>query len=176
MTPSEIFNPHTGQRMRFVTERDDRELLRIECWSDPNGDREPEHVHAAQESRIVMIDGELIVRIRDRERRLLSGDEAVIDAGVRHRFWNEADTRAHYGQEFRPALRMRELFEVMFRLAEEGKLDDHGMPSATALAVLVPAFSREIRPTTPPWALLRVIAAALRPLAIARRLRGPDDL
>lgn len=176
MSTSEIDNPRTAQRMRFITDREDRELLRIECWSAPSGEREPEHVHAGQESRIGVLGGNLVVRIRDEERRLDPGHEVIIPAGLPHRFWNEADTSAHYIHEFRPALRMRELFEVLFRLSNEEKLDESGMPSPLALAVLVPSFSREIRPRTASWPLIRLMAVGLRPIAFAPGLRKPKDL
>lgn len=136
MSTSEIDNPRTGQRMRFITDREDRELLRIECWSAPSGEREPEHVHAGQESRIGVRGGNLVVRIRDEERRLDPGHEVIIPAGLPHRFWNEADTSAHYIHEFRPALRMRELFEVLFRLSNGKSLTRAVCPAPSRLPFL----------------------------------------
>jgi hypothetical protein len=89
---------------------------------------------------------------------------------------NPKDREAHYIQEFRPRLRIRKFFEVFARLANEGKLDQRGMPGLLPPAVLVPAFEREIRPSTPPWPLTRAVAALLRPAAALRGLRRLDDL
>ncbi len=46
---------------------------------------------------------------------------------------------------------------------------DQGMPSLFQLAVMLPAFKDEIRPTSPPWLLLKTTATLIAPLA---KLRG----
>lgn len=94
-----------------------------------------------------------------------AGDGVTIPAGVSHHFWNSGDEVAHSLQAFRPALRTQQFFETWFGLARDGKLDDKGMASLLQLAVVVPAFGEEMRPTSPPWPLLRAISWLLGPIA-----------
>lgn len=60
---------------------------------------------------------------------------------------------------------------ALFALAAADKLDASGMPRPLQLAVMVPEFEREIRPLSPPWPVLRVVAAILAPLAAIGRGR-----
>jgi hypothetical protein len=92
----------------------------------------------------------------------------VISPGVRHRFWNAGSEEAHYVQEFRPALGTRAFFELLFRLANEGRLDEKGMPALLDIPAMLDASSDVIRPTSPPWPVLRLTAALLRPIAAIR--------
>jgi len=69
----------------------------------------------------------------------------------------------------RPALRTADFFKTLFDLAQQGKLDERGMPSLLTLALLGPGFANEIRATSPPWPVQRAAFALLAPIA---RLRG----
>ncbi len=151
-------------------------VLRIESWSPPHDATEPDHTHPEQVSRFEMYSGELAFMIAGKERRAGPGDTVTIPAGVSHRFWNPGGGEAHYLQVFEPALDSRRFFEVLFRLANEGKLDRRGMPLPLHLPVLVRTFHREIHPTSPPWLVTRLAAAALAPIAALRGYRSPDDL
>jgi Uncharacterized conserved protein, contains double-stranded beta-helix domain len=170
-TEQEIFNPRTGQRMRFVQTAADTDgaLLRIESVNPPTAVAEPEHVHPRQESRAQVIEGNLSFVVEGRERRLGPGEAITIPAGTPHYFVNDGNADAVSIQEFRPALRTAEFFEALFNLAERGELDEHGMPSLLRLAVLAPAFADEIRVVSPPWPVQRAAFALLSPIA---RMRG----
>ncbi len=162
-----IVNARTGQRMRFEATRQD--VLRIECWSPASPMREPQHTHPSQESHFELLAGELVFEVDGVEQRVAAPGTMTIHAGVRHRFWNAALDEAHYIQQFRPALQTRAFFELLFRLANEGRLDQNGMPSLLDLPVMVDASADVIRPSSPPWVFLRLIAALVRPLAALRR-------
>ena len=160
----EIVNPRTGQRMRFLRTGAETggDLLSIESVNPPTGVAEPDHVHPRQESRAAVRSGALRFVVagagaarRARARRSRSRP------GSPHHFVNDGHEDAVALQEFRPALRTAEMFEVLFGLAERGELDEHGMPSLLRLAVLAPAFADEIR----------VDPAAVA--GAARRLRDP---
>ncbi|HKG26725.1 MAG TPA: cupin domain-containing protein [Thermomicrobiales bacterium] len=170
-TGQEIVNPRTGQRMIFrQTARDTNgALLQIETVNPPHGSAEPEHVHVRQESSAEVLAGALHFRVRGEVRVVRAGEKIVIPPNTPHNFWNEGEEEARAIQEFRPALRTEDFFETLFGLARDGKLDEKGMPSLLQLAVMVPAFGEEIRPTSPPWPLLRAITWFLGPIA---RLRG----
>jgi quercetin dioxygenase-like cupin family protein len=167
----EIFNPRTGQRMRFLlTAHDtDGELLRIETTNPPTGVAEPMHVHPKQESRAELLAGTLRFVVNGQERRLEPDDAITIPPGVPHHFCNDGDEAAIAIQEFRPAQRTQEFFETFFGLAQLGELDDHGKPSLLRFAVLGPTFADEIRLVSPPWPVQRAAFGLLAPIA---RLRG----
>jgi quercetin dioxygenase-like cupin family protein len=178
-----ISNQRTGQRMRFVDEEQEvveagsrPDILRIECWSPPSGEREPHHTHPEQVSGFEIISGELAFWVDGKEFRAGPGGTASIPPAVNHRFWNPTDIEAHYVETFEPALDTRRFFEVLFRLANEGKLRPDGMPRPLHLPVLVRSFSREIRPASPPWPVTRLAAAVLAPIAALRGYRDPSDL
>jgi quercetin dioxygenase-like cupin family protein len=161
----EIVNPRTGQRMRFLP--GDGTMLQIETVNPP-GPPEPEHVHPFQESSAQVLSGVLHFSIKGEERVVRAGETVVIPANVPHYFWNEGPEPSHALQEFRPASRTETFFRHYFALARDGKLDAQGMPSLLQMAVMVPEFADVMRPTRPPWPLLRLLAAALGPIARAR--------
>lgn len=109
----------------------------------------------------------------DGERHELSaGDRLEVPANTLHRFWNESDEDARSIQVFEPALDVAAFFETLFALAQRDELDDKGMPGTLQLAVMVPEFGDEIRPASPPWAVLRVLTALLGPVARMRGYKG----
>ena len=129
-----------------------------------------------QESRFEMLSGELAFWVDGKESRVGPGETVTVPAAMNHRFWNPTDTEAHYVQVFDPALDTRHFFEVLFRLANEGKLDKRGVPKPLLMPVLVRTFHREIRPSSPPWLVTRLAATALAPIAALRGYRRLEDL
>ena len=184
MDQSLIVNRRTGQRMRFIdadvgdhpVAPGRRRALRIECWSPAGDDPEPNHTHPEQASGFEIISGELAFWVDGREFRAGPGENVTVPAATNHRFWNQTDIEAHYVQAFGPALDTRGFFEVLFRLANEGKLGKGGMPKPLHLPVLFRAFGREIRPASPPWPVTRLTIAALAPVAAMRGYRDTADL
>ena len=163
----EIFNPRTGQRMIFLQtgKETNGELLRNESYNPPVGDAEPEHTHPFQESGAEVISGSLRFRVGSEERTLKAGESITIPANTPHFFWNDGGEEAHFIGWFRPALKIDRFFESFFGLAQDGKLDEKGLPPILQLAVMVPHFADEIRLTSPPWAMQRAIFGALAPIA-----------
>jgi hypothetical protein len=166
-----IFNPHTGQRMTFVELG--RDLLRIDTINPDRADgREPEHVHPKQESGAEVLSGSLVFEVSGTEHRVGPGESISIPPNTPHRFWNEAGEDAHAIQFFRPALDTAAFFETYFELVRRGELTRSGDLSLLRIAVMVPEFSDEIRPTRPPWPVIRALSAVLGPLARSRGLEG----
>jgi mannose-6-phosphate isomerase-like protein (cupin superfamily) len=173
MTPAarQIFNPRTGQRMRFLLTAADTngQLLRFETTNPPTGVAEPLHVHPKQVTRAQVVSGSLRFAVNGQERRLGPGDAITIPAGTPHQFWNDGDEDAVAIQEARPALGTEEFFVTYFALAQAGELDERGKPSLLQFATLGPMFADEIRLVSPPWPVQRLTCALLAPIA---RLRG----
>ncbi len=118
-------------------------------------------------------------------RTVSAGERIVIPPNTPHYFWNEGPDEARAIQELRPALQTEQFFRTYFALARDRKTDETGMPMFLQLVTLVPAFADEIRPTRPPWPVLRLLALILAPIArwrgLSRRLsiasrstKGPD--
>jgi quercetin dioxygenase-like cupin family protein len=166
---SEIVNPRTGQRMRFLP--GDGASLEIETVNPP-GSPEPEHVHPYQESSAAVRAGALHFSVRGRVRVVRAGERIAIPPNTPHSFWNAGEEDARALQEFRPALRTEAFFRTYFGLARDGKLDERGMPALLQLAVLVPAYADVIRPTHPPWPVLRALTLVLAPIARVRGYRA----
>jgi quercetin dioxygenase-like cupin family protein len=166
----EIANPRTGQTMRFIETAGSTggALLRIETVNPPTGRPEPEHVHPEQESSAEVLEGDLRFRVDGVEHVVRAGEKLVIPANTPHTFWNDGTAPARAIQEFRPALRIEDFFETYFALAQAGALNAEGMPSLLQTAVLLPAYAREMRPTSPPWPLIWLLGAVLGPIARAR--------
>jgi mannose-6-phosphate isomerase-like protein (cupin superfamily) len=166
----EIVNSRTGQRMIFQTVIP--ELLEIESWNPPHVPAELEHTHPSQESGGRVLSGTVRFSVRGKHRDVGPGESITIPAGTPHHFWIPGDEEAHWIGTFRPALNTTAFFETYFALANDDKLDEKGMPSLLQLAVMVPAFGAEIRPTSPPWPLLKAITAVIAPLAKNRGYRA----
>jgi len=164
-----IHNPRTGQRMTFLTERAD--LLEIETVIPPTGVAEPEHVHPTQESGCRVTSGLLRFHVDGEERAVAAGESITIPANTPHFFVNDAEEDVHAVAWFSPAGRTRAFFETFFALAEDGKLDGNGMPRPLQIAVMIPFFADEIRPTSPPWPVQRAASSLLGPVARRRGYR-----
>lgn len=140
------------------------ELMRIDTFNPTNAPIEPEHVHPLQESGAEVISGSLHFRINGEERPVRAGESITVPANTPHNFWNGGEEEAHAVQWFRPALKIDRFFESFFGLAQDGRLNDKGLPPPLQLAVMVPYFGDEIRLTSPPWAVQRLVFGVLAPI------------
>src|SRR5215216_1560704 len=162
----EIVNPRTGQRLVFLEtgEENDGELVRIDSYNPPTGVPEPEHIHPFQESGAEVLSGSLRFSVGGEQRSVKAGESITIPANTPHNFWNDGEEEAHAVQWLRPALKADSFFESFFGLAQDGKLNDKGLPPLLQLAVGVAHFGDEIRLTSPPWRVQRVLFGALAPI------------
>src|SRR5215207_8973280 len=162
----EIVNPRTEQRMIFLEtgEENDGELVRIDSYNPPTGVPEPVNVHPFQERGAEVLSGSLRFSVGGEQRSVKAGQSITIPANTPHNFWNDGEEEAHAVQRLRPALKTDSLFESFFGLAQDGKLNDKGLPPLLQLAVMVPHFGDEIRLTNPPWAVQRVLFGLLAPV------------
>lgn len=172
-TNEEIVNPRTGQRMIFRQTAADTNgaLLQVETVNPP-GPAEPEHIHPEQVSSAEVLAGALTFNVAGTVHRVPAGEKIVIPAGVPHFFWNDGEEDARAIQELRPALRTEDFFTTWFALARDDKLNAKGMPPLLQMVALVQPYARVMRPTSPPWPLLRAMAWLLGPLARVRGYSG----
>jgi hypothetical protein len=157
--------------MTFVELRED--LLRIDSINPSHADgREPGHVHPRQESGAEVLSGSLVFEVDGEERTVGPGESISIPANTAHRFWNEGDEDAHWIGFFKPALDTAAFFETYFELARRDRLTARGDLPLLQLAVMVPEFSDEIRPSRLPWPVIRAASTILAPIARWRGLKG----
>lgn len=164
-------SPTSGQRVVFrETSRDTGgELLGLDFFVAPGGSLADEHLHPRQEESIRVVSGNLRCRVGGREQRVEAGGSMVLPPGVAHTLWNDGEETAHALVEYRPALRMENLFETLFELGRQGKTDENGSPNFLHGAIMLKEFKDEYRLPRPPWAVQRPL---LTVLALLGRLLG----
>ena len=103
---------------------------------------------------------------------LRAGEQADIEPGVWHDWWNEGDVDAIVRVEVTPGERFVHMIETLFGLAREGHVDKRGMPNPLQLALFAPEFSYVFVLRKPPAAVQRVLFGALAPIARRRGYRA----
>lgn len=173
-----IINPRTGQTMRFLLTSADTNggHLRIETTHPAHGPIEAEHLHPRQQTCIEVVTGTLHVRIKGREQVIPAGRKVVIPRNTPHLCWNDGETAARTVEDYWPALHTEEYFETLFKLDHDAALGAKGFPALLHIVVLVPNFGAEIRPSSPPWPMLRAMALVFRPIAGNYRASLPPEM
>jgi quercetin dioxygenase-like cupin family protein len=178
-------NQVTGEHAVILRGSEDRapgESAFVHLTVAPHGAVAGEHVHPIIRERFMVISGTLGTRIDGVERELGAGEEATVEPGTRHDWWNSGENEASVLVELdgsdEQAVRFWEMIATVFGLANDGRVDAKGMPSPLQLALLASEFSDVIRFTSPPPALQPVLFAVLGALGRLRGLRGvyPDYL
>ena len=131
-----------------------------------------EHLHPALHERFSVQSGELTM-LRDGQRSVLrAGEEAHIEPGVWHDWWNAGDVDAIVRVEITPGERFAHMIETLFGLAREGHVNKRGMPDPLQLALFATEFSDVAVFRKPPAAVQRVLFGALAPIARRRGYRA----
>ena len=131
-----------------------------------------EHLHPALHERFSVENGELTM-LRDGQRSVLrAGEEAHIEPGVWHDWWNAGDVDAIVRVEITPGERFAHMIETLFGLAREGHVNKRGMPDPLQLALFATEFSDVAVFRKPPAAVQRVLFGALAPIARRRGYRA----
>jgi mannose-6-phosphate isomerase-like protein (cupin superfamily) len=155
-------SPKIGQTITFVrtgSETAGVELV-IEALMKP-GAFMPPHVHLQQEETFEVLEGVGTFRISHHKFVARSGDQLVIPVGRRHRFRNASDADVRIRATLRPALRTEDLFERLFRLGSQGRVNRLGAPSPLVTARLIREFRDEFFYLAGvPIALQRLLAGA----------------
>lgn len=139
-----ITSPPTKQTITFVRTAADsggKELV-IEALMEP-GASMPPHVHLHQEERFEVLDGEGSFRVDGRWSRLGAGGRLTVPARTPHRFRNESDSNVRLRATLVPALRTEDLFERLFHLGSEGRVNRFGAPGPLQTAAMIREFRDE---------------------------------
>jgi quercetin dioxygenase-like cupin family protein len=131
-----------------------------------------EHLHPTLHERFSVQEGELTM-LRDGQRSVLrAGEQAHIEPGVWHDWWNDGDADAIVRVEITPGERFAHMIETLFGLAREGHVNKRGMPHLLQLALFATEFSDVAVFRKPPPAVQRVLFGALAPIARRRGYRA----
>jgi mannose-6-phosphate isomerase-like protein (cupin superfamily) len=173
-----IENPATGEWLTFLqTAADtDGELMSFEFVLAPGGGVPIAHVHRFQEERYHVLEGTIAFRIRRTRIEFGPGRSLGVSPGVPHRLWNPTDREARMVIEFRPALRMEDLFVDLWALARSRRTNRWGIPRDPLLAALVGHvyLAEGVLPVVPAW-IQRAAAAPVAALARALGYRLPTE-
>jgi quercetin dioxygenase-like cupin family protein len=159
---STIESPKIGQTITFLaTARDTggAELV-IEARLRP-GAFMPPHRHLHQDEMFEVLAGTGTFTVAGQRIVAQAGERVHIPTGVAHRFRNRSDEDVHVRATLRPALRTEELFERLFRLGAQGKVNKLGAPGPLTTARLIREFRDEFfyLAAVPVW-LQRILAGA----------------
>jgi quercetin dioxygenase-like cupin family protein len=159
-------NPVTGEVLIFhrTSRATGGEAVQVETVVRPGGFVAAAHVHPYQSERFEVMEGEVGLRLGDRELVAGPGEVATVQPGTPHRFWNAGEGEARFLLEVRPALEFESLIETMFTLATEGKTNRKGMPNPLRLAVIARSHFDTVRLPFPPAWVQRTALAIGAPL------------
>jgi mannose-6-phosphate isomerase-like protein (cupin superfamily) len=155
-------SPRIGQTITFVRtaqDTDGAELV-IDATMRP-GAFMPPHRHLRQEETFEVLAGTGTFHVARRRVIACPGEHVRIPAGVAHRFHNRSSDDVQIRATLRPALRVEELFERLFRLGAEGRVNRLGAPNPLQTARLIREFREEFfyLATVPVW-VQRLLAGA----------------
>jgi quercetin dioxygenase-like cupin family protein len=167
---SPLVHPVTGERLVFRKRAADTggELLEFMLRMAPGGFIATPHVHPNAEERFEIGGAPVMIQVGRTKRLYQPGEVAVVPAGVPHNWWNPSDAESATLIQLRPALDMETLFETMFGLAAEGKVNKRGVPNPLQMLVLARAYRREATPAPPLSWFVGPLAALLAP--VGRRM------
>ena len=141
------------------------DALRADVFLRPYGRVAGSHIHLRQEEHVAVIAGRIGYRSGRSEGVLGPRQAVTFERGVAHTIWNAGDSEAHATIELRPAAGAEGAFEWLFRLAREGRTDEHGLPGPLELAVLAQRYGYFSAGT--PLFVQRPLASILAPIARA---------
>jgi mannose-6-phosphate isomerase-like protein (cupin superfamily) len=167
-----LTNPVTGEQIRFVGDSTDR--LEMDFTLRPGGFVPVVHVHPNQEERFDVLAGRPQFRVGRNKRVAQAGESVTVPPRVPHVLANPGADEVRVRITFTPALRTREMFEVITALANTGKMSRRGIPRNPFLGALL---AREFRNEAVPggiWRIPNAFASVGAAIARAFGLRLPS--
>lgn len=168
-TGQRLENEVTGEKLTFVETAaetgGERVVVDLELAAD--GKVPGKHVHPNQEERFEVLKGTMKFSYGFKTIVARAGETVTVPAGKSHDFANAGAAPAHVRVTISPALKMEQMFETSFALAQSGRVMKSGMPKPVELAMFVREFKDEVQAPFPPYFVVRAVTAPLA--AIARR-------
>jgi mannose-6-phosphate isomerase-like protein (cupin superfamily) len=167
-----VWNPLTGEKALLVESPEENGGARIVSdFGVESGGFVPggEHVHDHCAEHFEVRQGQITFVVDGEERTLGPGDEATVQPGSWHRWWNAGEDEVLIRTRVEPALQLGEAILVIWGLCADGHTNSEGRPSPLLGALLLTRYRREIRYRQPPDIAQRVL---FPPLAALARRRG----
>jgi quercetin dioxygenase-like cupin family protein len=165
-------NPVTGELGRPLELGAER--LVAELVALPGGAVAGPHRHPRQTERFEVLHGVMGVRRGDERFELRAGQEATVDPGLVHDWWNAGPGELRARVTVTPPGTFVEMIGAVWGLAVLGRTDAKGKPGLLDTALLLEAFGQDIVFERPPEPVQRLIARLLAPVA-RRRGRSVTD-
>lgn len=145
--------------------------VEVEATYGPMGEPPPPHYHPRQDEHFEVLEGELSVLLDGQHRAMRAGDELDLPRRHQHAMWNAGDQPVRFRWRTTPALRTEDMTEMMWHLAETGRMGRHGSPRPALLQStgLMWAYRNEWRLTSPPAPVALPLCAVL---SVPARLLG----
>jgi mannose-6-phosphate isomerase-like protein (cupin superfamily) len=167
--------PQTGDTFaltdheRLTVTHLDPELLEVEAeWSAGGGHRPPSHLHARQDERFVVHEGELTAEVDGTQRTIRAGETLEVPAGTPHRMWNAGAAPVRATWQTRPALRTAEFWAEMDAARRTRPTGKGGTLTPVAVAPLLQKYRDEFQLALP----APLERGALAVLGAAARAKG----
>jgi glyoxylate utilization-related uncharacterized protein len=138
VSSDELINPHSGQRLRFVSS--EPELLVLETTYAPGGPPPPAHLHPEQDEHFEVLEGELHAVVAGEEMRVGAGETLDVPSGTVHAMWGGSEVETRVRWETRPRLRTDEFLRKVWGFAA-------GTEEGDPMAILA-QYEREFRLAT----------------------------
>ncbi|MBK8546928.1 MAG: cupin domain-containing protein [Saprospiraceae bacterium] len=162
-----VENKYVGQKLRFIRTSTDTngELLEIETTYPTKSIEPMAHYHPFQEEWFEVTEGEISIRLDGRIFTLSGGDKIHIPKNKVHSMWNNSANKTVANWIVKPALRTEDFFENAYGLAQDGKVNNKGMPGFFQIILFLTEFSKEFRLSKPPYFLQQLVFTMLSPIS-----------
>lgn len=169
-----FYNPVTQERTVVLVSGAESggELVRADLWVPPGARVAAPHIHPYQTETFRVQEGRLGVRYGSDTSVVGVGASVEVPPGMVHDWWTHGDEPARVLVEVVPARRFEELALTLWGLAAAGRTNARGRPGPLQLTLLAHEFRDDIRFTSPPERVQRLMYALLGPLARRLGLRG----
>jgi hypothetical protein len=118
----------------------------------PDGFVAAAHVHPYQTECFEVVSGTLGIRRGKEKVELHAGEDAIVEPGTPHKFWNAGEDEVRFLCTVTPALQFERLIATMYTLAADGKTNKKGMPTPLRLAPIANHHFDDVRlPVIPQW-------------------------
>lgn len=162
-----ISNQKTGQDIKFIqTSKDTNgKLLVMESVYNEYSKEPVSHYHPNQVEDFTVLTGQLTVRMNGEVKILQTGDTLHIAKNTVHAMWNASLEKTIVQWSVQPALNTEYLLETTTGLATDGKTNAAGMPGILQLILIANKYTLELRLSTPPFILQKILFLLLTPVA-----------
>jgi len=170
-----ILHPLSGERLTFLetAATTGGDLLKISIEMAPGGTLARPHVHPRAEEEFEVLAGRIQIKTSGKIRVAEAGESVIVPSGADHVWGNPFDDPATITVAIRPALKMETMFETIFGLASDGKLDTKSqMPGFLQMILIAHEYRDNITLPGVPGMATRGLGVVLAPLARARGYRS----